>query len=130
LINNHLLFQDRGVNGSKIKKYDTPFTYRDKRPPISVFINLIKSQNIQLRVEANFAGDPSRFSDLDGDETAIEKAAWAMSTKIFNEGFKGHNIYEKEIPQLVTDIQSQVADFTINFLTAQIINNDKTRTII
>jgi hypothetical protein len=130
LIKNHLLFQDKGVNGRTVKKYNTEFTYRDKRPPVNVFIELIKSQNIQLRNEENYAGDPSRFEDLDGDEKAIEKAAWAMSTKIWNEGFRGHSVYSKEIPQLIDDIQQQVSDFTVNFLTAQIINNDSSRSVI
>lgn len=129
IINNHLLFQDKGVNGSVKKLYDTPFTYRDKRPPVSVFIALIKSKNIQLRNEEYYGGDPSRYEELDEDKK-IEQAAYGMREKIFKEGFKPRDVYSKEIPQLVTDLQQSVTNYLTSFITQTIVNNDGTQTNI
>jgi len=129
IIPNHLLFQDLGVNGSFIKNYDTPFTYRDLRPPVDVFINYIKTKNLQLRNEENMGGNPSKFEDLSEDDL-VERAAWGMSTNIWKKGFKPRSIYSKEIPQLIEDIKTNVANYTVNFLKQIIVNNDGTRSNI
>lgn len=123
IIPNHLLFQDKGVNGSVKKLYDTLFTYRNLRPPVSVMISLIKSKNIQLRNEENYGGEPSRYEELDNDKL-IEQAAYGMREKIFKEGFKPRNVYSKEIPQLVTDLQQSVTNYLTSFITQTIVNND------
>lgn len=129
VIPNHLLFQDKGVNGSKVKKYNTQFTYRDLRPPISVFIDYVKTKNIQLRDEELYDGQPSRFAHLDEDQK-IKNAAYGIREKIYQEGFKPRDVYSKEIPKLITDIQESVTDYLSLFLQQQIVNNDGTRTTI
>lgn len=107
----HLLYQDRGVNGSEKKLYDTVHSYTDKRPPVYVFKNWIKTNNIQLRDNEKFEGKASPFKELDED-SKINSAAWGMSTKIFKEGFKPRKVYSKEIPQLIQDLSTQIAGFT------------------
>lgn len=114
-----LLYIDRGVNGSEEKKYNTPHSYTDKRPPAYVFKDYIKTKNIQLRYNENYTGEPSPFEDLDNDEKAIDSAAYAMATKIFKEGFKPQKIYSKEIPKLIGDLKQVIP----NFVSKNIIQN-------
>ncbi len=114
----HIIYQDRGVNGAKKKLYDTPHAYTDKKPPVDVFKAWIKDKKIRLEDNEKYYGK-SPFKELTEDEQ-ITRAAWAMSTKVFNEGFKPRKIYSKEIPQLVEDLGEQVADFVaqqvVNFI--------------
>lgn len=116
---NYLVYQDLGVNGSIFKKYpDSPFSYTDKRPPIGVFINWAKSKNIQLRNNSTYGGKESQFKDLTEDEQ-LTKLGWAMSTKVFREGFKPRNIYSQHIPDLIEDLENEITGFVFQ----QIVQN-------
>ena len=42
------LFQDKGVSGTQ-KKYDTPYSYKSKMPPVKPLAAWAKSKNIRLR---------------------------------------------------------------------------------
>ena len=42
------MYQDRGVSGTE-NKYDTPFSYTNKMPPIKPLAQWAKSKNIRLR---------------------------------------------------------------------------------
>lgn len=44
------LFQDKGVSGTQ-KKYNTPYSYTTKMPPIAPLAKWAKSKNIRLRDE-------------------------------------------------------------------------------
>ena len=44
------LYQDKGVSGIE-KKYDTPYSYKTKMPPIKPLSDWAKSRNIRLRDE-------------------------------------------------------------------------------
>jgi len=124
-----LIYQDRGVNGSKEHLFDTPHAYTDKRPPVSVFRDWIKERNIQLRNEAKYGGKESDFKELD-EEKKITSAAWAISTKIYKEGFKPRNVYSKEIPQLVFDLQEELGNFAIDQVIQQIDVKESARQVI
>jgi hypothetical protein len=115
-----ILYQDRGVNGSEQKLYNTPHSYTDKRPPADVFYDYIKTKNIQLRNNENYLGEPSPFSDMDGDEQQIKSAAYAMATKIFMEGFKPQPIFAVEIPKLVGDLKKIIPSFMASSITQEI----------
>ena len=43
-------FQDKGVSGTK-RKYDTPYSFKNKMPPIKDIAQWAKSKNIRLRDE-------------------------------------------------------------------------------
>lgn len=119
LANKHLLYQDRGVSGVN-KKRDTPHSYTDKRPPVSVFREWIKRKNINLRnSRAMGFEERSPFDDMTEDKQ-INAAAWAMATKVFKEGFKGRKIYSKEIPKLIKDLEKEIADFAVQYLVQQV----------
>lgn len=119
----HLIYQDRGVNGRKLKLYDTPHSYKDKRPPVAAFKEWIKKKGTFLTeknqyhkrfdtrlTEQEKANQP--FKELTDDEL-IDKAAWAISTKIYNTGFKPRKIYSKEIPKLIDDLDNLLGDFVV-----------------
>ncbi|PUZ23439.1 hypothetical protein DCC81_23970 [Chitinophaga parva] len=111
LANEYLVYQDKGVNPSGQQLYNTPFSYRELPPPYQVFIDYIKTKNLQLRNNETYYGKPSPHKDLT-DEEEIEKAAHAMAMSIFKKkGIKPRDIYSREIPQLIKDIQSLVTGF-------------------
>jgi hypothetical protein len=116
-----VLYQDRGVNGSEEKKYSTPHEYTNLRPPSHVFEDYIRTKNIQLRHNENYdinGGSP--FSDMDGDDKAIESAAYGMATKIIKEGFKPQKFFAVEIPQLIVDLKKVIPNFVTSNIVQQI----------
>jgi len=44
------VFQDKGVSGTE-KKYNTPYSYKSKMPPVKPLADWAKSRNIRLRDE-------------------------------------------------------------------------------
>lgn len=110
--NKWLIYQDRGVNGSEEKLYDTPHSYSDKMPPVDVFRDWIREKNIQLRDNEKYTGDASPFKEVD-EESKIDGAAWAMAKSVYKRGFKSRNVFSKEIPRLVDDLKGSIADFSV-----------------
>ena len=104
-----LTYQDMGVNGSQNKLYNTPFSYKDKKPPVDVFKSWINTKNIQLRDNSKYYGKESPFKELT-EEEQVEKVAWAISSKIYKQGFKPRNVYSKEIPELLEDLGEIIGD--------------------
>jgi len=49
-MNDYGLYQDKGVSGTE-KKYDTPYSYKSKMPPIKPLAEWAKARNIRLRDE-------------------------------------------------------------------------------
>lgn len=123
-----LLYQDKGVNGSVHKLYNTPFSYKDKMPPVNVFIDYIKTKNLQLRNNAVYHGPASPHKDLTEDEQ-IEQAAWGMARKVFEDGIKPRNVYTKEIPNLVQELNDEVTKFVMQNI-VQLIKIDETKSIV
>lgn len=117
----HLIYQDAGVNGAEVKKYDTPFSYSDKRPPALAFRTWIDTKNIQLRNEEDYGGNPSPFEDF-SKEKEKNSLAYAIATKVFKEGFKPRNIFKVEIPELVEDLKKTLGDFSKEMITSGIRN--------
>lgn len=108
----HLVFQDAGVNGSVSKQYNTPFSYKDKAPPVEIFKDWIKNKNIQLRRNEDFHDDGSPFKELT-DEQKIERAAYAMRWKVFTKGFRPRNVYTKELDQLADDVMNALGSRSV-----------------
>jgi hypothetical protein len=93
--------------------FDTPFSYKDKMPPVQPFIDYIKNKNIQLRDNTKYGGEESPFKDLTEDEQ-IERVAWAMARKVFLYGFKPRRIISKEVEQLKQDVINQIGKAAAN----------------
>ena len=127
--NKWLIYQDRGVNGSQEKLYDTPHSYTSKMPPVDVFKDWIKDKNIRLINNTKLRGEPSPFAHL-SEEEQINKVAWGMAKNVFKKGFKPRNIYSKEIPQLVKDLTKEIADFSVQSIIQNIDVKESTKRII
>ncbi len=125
----HLLYQDRGANGSVNKLYNTPHAYTDKMPPVDVFKQWIKDKNIRLVNNETYYGKPSPFSKLT-EEEQITKAAWGMSMKVFQDGYKPRKIFSKEIPQLIEELQEQIADFCVQAIVSSIDVKESAKRVI
>lgn len=114
-----VLYQDRGVSGVETK-YNTPHEYTNLRPPAYVFRDYIERKNIQLRHNENYdinGGSP--FSDIDGNEKAIESAAYGMATKVYVDGIEPQKFFAVEIPELYKDLKKIIP----NFVSSMIIQN-------
>jgi hypothetical protein len=74
-------FQDKGVSG-KIKKYDTPFSYKSKMPPSRVFEKWIKQKGIKGR-------------DKKGRFITDKSLTFLIARSIFNKGIKPSLFFTK-----------------------------------
>lgn len=87
LMADHGKFQDQGVSG-KIRKFNTPFAYKDKMPPTKAFDKWIIKKGIAPRVKGKFVSRESlkfaiaRSVFLNGIKPSF------FFTKPFNDGFK------------------------------------------
>lgn len=105
----YLLYQDRGVNGAVSPRYNTPFSYRDKQPPVDIIKQWIRQKGVVVEVKEG-----------QSDEEAINSAAWAMAKKIYREGVEPKNFFTKEIPQLEDDCADLVGDLVVNVIVSSI----------
>jgi len=102
------MFQDKGVSG-KNKKYDTPFSYKNKRPPIKPLAEWAKKRNIRLRDEKG------RFKK--GNYNTI---GFLISKSIFEKGLKPSLFFtkpfERAIKRLPEDLQEAFGEDIKNML--------------
>ena len=74
-------FVDKGVSGTQ-KKYNTPYSYKTKRPPSSVFENWIKRKGIKGR-------------DAKGRFITNKSLTFLISRSIFRKGIKPSLFFTK-----------------------------------
>ena len=102
------MFQDKGVSGKK-KKYDTPFSYKNKKPPIGPLAQWAKKKNIRLRDEQG------RFKK--GNYNTI---GFLISKSIFEKGLKPSLFFtkpfERAIKRLPEDLQDAFGEDIKNML--------------
>lgn len=103
-------FQDKGVSGVK-KKYNTPYTYRDKMPPSRVFDKWMIKKGISPRNEAG------QFQNRKSLAYVIARSIYMNGIKpslFFTKPFE--RAYKKLSPELVEsfglDVES-LMDFTL-----------------
>lgn len=108
----HLLYQDRGVQGSKSGALapKSPHKYTTLPPPVEVFVDYIKRKNLNLTNQAQFFEGESHFKELTQDEMIL-KVAYAMQRDVFENGFKPRNIFAKEIPKLKKDLKKSLKGY-------------------
>ena len=102
------MFQDKGVSGKK-RKYDTPFSYKNKKPPIGPLAQWAKKKNIRLR------DDKGRFKK--GNYNTI---GFLISKSIFEKGLKPSLFFtkpfERAIKRLPEDLQEAFGEDIKNML--------------
>jgi hypothetical protein len=114
----HLVYQSRGVSGTE-RKYDTPHSYTDKMPPGPVFEDWINRKKLNLRDNEKYSGKKTPFKEL-SQADQINRISWSIARNIYRNGIEPKNLYEKEIPKLIDDIQKEIADFAVQHITQQI----------
>jgi len=102
------MFQDKGVSGKK-KKYDTPFNYTNKKPPIGPLARWAKKKNIRLRDEQG------RFK-----KGSYNTIGFLISRSIFEKGIKPSLFFtkpfERAIKRLPEDLAAAFGDDIKNML--------------
>ena len=74
-------FQDKGVSGTK-KKYDTPFSYKSKRPPLKPITEWVKNRRFQFRKE-------------NGKFMSYQSTAFLVRNSIYTKGIKPSLFFTK-----------------------------------
>jgi hypothetical protein len=75
------VFQDQGVSGTK-KKYNTPFSYKSKRPPLQPILNWVEKRRFQFRKE-------------NGKFMSYKSTAFLITRGIFKNGIKPSLFFTK-----------------------------------
>ena len=81
------MYQDKGVSGTQ-KKYNTPFSYKSKMPPIKPLADWAKSRNIRLRDEQG------KFTK--GNYNTI---GYLIARSIYRKGIKPSLLFTKPFEQ-------------------------------
>ena len=92
------MFQDKGVSGKK-RKYDTPFSYKNKKPPIGPLAEWAKKKNIRLRDEQG------RFKK--GNYNTI---GFLISRSIFEKGLKPSLFFTKPFERAFKRLPEDLAE--------------------
>lgn len=90
-------FQDRGVSGTE-KKFNTPFSYKSKKPPASAFISWAKQKGIKPRSK-----ETGRF-------TTFQSFGFAMSNHIFKKGIKPKQFITKPFERAFKDLPDEIIE--------------------
>lgn len=81
LMEDYGAFQDKGVSGTK-RKYDTPFSYKSKRPPLKPITDWVKKRRFQFRKE-------------NGKFMSYESTSFLIRNSIFAKGIKPSLFFTK-----------------------------------
>lgn len=111
------VFQDKGVSGTE-KKYNTPFSYKQKMPPIKPLADWAKFRNIRLRNEKG------QFKK--GNYNTI---GYLISRSIFKKGIKPSLFFTKPFERAFDNLPDELVyafglDFD-NFMDFTIKQNNK-----
>jgi len=82
LMENYGTFQDKGVSGTQ-KKYDTPFSYKSKRPPLKPIQDWVTKRRFQFRNKEN------------GKFMSYKSTAFLITKGIFKNGIKPSLFFTK-----------------------------------
>lgn len=92
------MYQDKGVSGTR-KKYNTPFSYKNKMPPIKPLADWAKFKNIRLR------NDKGQFSK--GNYKTI---GFLISRSIFRKGIKPSLFFTKPFERSFKNLPDEVIE--------------------
>ena len=109
--NKWLVYQDKGVNGAKEKLYDTPYSFKDKKPPVQPFIEWANRRGINAKNNKKYYGKESKFK-----ETNPESIAYAIRESVYQKGMKPRNVYSNEIPKLEEDLVNELGNYFVELI--------------
>lgn len=81
LMEDYGIFQDKGVSGTK-KKYNTPFSYKSKKPPLKPITDWVKKRRFQFRKD-------------NGKFMSYQSTAFLVRNGIFKNGIKPSLFFTK-----------------------------------
>ena len=81
LMEDYGTFQDKGVSGTQ-KKYNTPFSYKSKKPPLKPITDWVKKRRFQFRKE-------------NGKFMSYQSTAFLIRNGIFKNGIKPSLFFTK-----------------------------------
>jgi len=105
---NYLEFQDKGVNGVSSNLYDTPYKFKNKKPPLQPILDWVIARGLATGKRA-------------------EGMAYAIQNTIYQEGLQPRNIYSKELPSLANSLAEHISGFTIANIIDQILPNEQSK---
>jgi hypothetical protein len=92
------VYQDKGVSGTQ-KKYNTPFSYKSKMPPIKPLADWAKAKNIRLRDEQG------KFKK--GNYNTI---GYLIARSIYRKGIKPSLFFTKPFEQAFEKLPNELVD--------------------
>lgn len=81
LMEDYGAYQDKGVSGTQ-KKYNTPFSYKGKRPPLKPITDWVKKRRFQFRKE-------------DGKFMSFQSTSYLVRNSIYKKGIKPSLFFTK-----------------------------------
>lgn len=81
LMEDYGAYQDKGVSGTQ-KKYNTPFSYKGKRPPLKPITDWVKKRRFQFRKE-------------DGKFMSFQSTSYLVRNAIYKKGIKPSLFFTK-----------------------------------
>ncbi len=100
LMDEYGIYQDKGVSGKK-KKYNTPFSYKDKMPPSSAFDKWAVRKGIAPR-------------DKSGKFIPRKSINFLIAKSIFNKGIKPSLFFTKPFEKAYKDLPKDIVKGFIN----------------
>ena len=100
LMDEYGIYQDKGVSGKK-KKYNTPFSYKDKMPPSSAFDKWSVRKGIAPR-------------DKSGKFIPRKSINFLIAKSIFNKGIKPSLFFTKPFEKAYKDLPKDLVKGFIN----------------
>ena len=92
------MYQDKGVSGTE-KKYNTPFSYKSKMPPVKPLADWAKSRNIRLRDEQG------KFTK--GNYNTI---GYLIARSIYRKGIKPSVFFTKPFEQAFKKLPNELVE--------------------
>ena len=91
------IFQDKGVSGTK-KKYNTPFSYKDKMPPPQALDKWMVRKNIK------------GVRNAQGQFIKRKSLQYLIARSIFRKGIKPSNFFTKSFEQAFDKLPKELVD--------------------
>jgi len=98
IMNEYGTFQDKGVSG-KEKKYNTPYSYKNKMPPIKPLAMWAKGKNIRLR-DAKGKFQKGNYNTI----------GFLISRSIFKKGIKPSLFFTKPFEKSFKNLPEQLVE--------------------
>ena len=96
LMEDYGTFQDKGVSGTQ-KKYNTPFSYKSKKPPLKPITDWVKKRRFQFRKD-------------NGKFTSYQSTAFLVRNGIFKNGIKPSLFFTKPFEKAFERLPNELVE--------------------